>query len=323
MPSPFAVADPIVEFFALRAAERTVRSYAPAQHARVRMHFDAAERRLAGGQSLAQAVPAALLLRDALSHYLLAIEVARGANVDTLVAGDLAAVLPTIPRDPALPEAVPGDDERVRAALAAADSLQFDRLSPEDVERTRSALERAAVRLRGRVEARTLSNVRGTRWGRLAALAVVIVYAILVSWRAAFAPPNIARGKPVYPSSLRVNPPDGHELVDGTVGTSYGVHTNTEESPNVVIDLQDVYRINRVNVHNRADGWFDDCLPLLVELSTDGKTYTELARREEHFDSDPPWVIDGRRQPARYVRLRVPRLSYIALSEVEVFGKKK
>jgi hypothetical protein len=134
---------------------------------------------------------------------------------------------------------------------------------------------------------------------------------------------NIARGKPVYPSSLRVNPPDGHELVDGIVGTSYGVHTDTEESPTVVIDLQDVFKINKVNVHNRADGWFDDCLPLLVELSIDGRTYTELARRDEHFDADPPWVVDGHRQPARYVRLRVPRRSYIALSEVEVFGRKK
>jgi hypothetical protein len=96
-----------------------------------------------------------------------------------------------------------------------------------------------------------------------------------------------------------------------------------EESPNVVIDLLDTYRIQRVKVHNRLDGWYDDCLPLVVELSTDGKTYADLARRDDHFDSDPPWIVEAGGQPARYVRVRVARKSYLALSEVEVFGRKK
>jgi hypothetical protein len=168
MPSPLAVADPIVEFFALRVAERTVRAYAPAQHASVRAHFDAAEQRLLAGRCLAQPIPASLLLRDALVQYLLAIEVARGAgeaSLDAGGAGNLADVLPLIPPDPALPDAVPTDDARVRAALSAADPLHFDRLSAEDVERTRGALERAASLVRRGVEARTLANVRGTpRW---------------------------------------------------------------------------------------------------------------------------------------------------------------
>ncbi|MDP9001383.1 MAG: hypothetical protein M3O46_14875, partial [Myxococcota bacterium] len=66
-----------------------------------------------------------------------------------------------------------------------------------------------------------------------------------------------------------------------------------------------------------------DCLPLVVELSTDGKTYAELARRDDHFDSDPPWIVEAGGRRARYVRVRVARKSYLALSEVEVFGRKK
>jgi hypothetical protein len=76
-----------------------------------------------------------------------------------------------------------------------------------------------------------------------------------------------------------------------------------------------------VKVYNRIDGWFDDCLPLVVEFSIDGNTYKEIGRRTDHFGTNPPWVVDGRQQSARFVRLRVDRKSYLALSEVEIYGK--
>ena len=81
------------------------------------------------------------------------------------------------------------------------------------------------------------------------------------------------------------------------------------------------YRIDRVAVYNRVDGWFDDCLPLVVEFSTDGAKYSEVARRDQHFAADPPWSVDGKRELARYVRVRLARRGYLALSEVEVFGR--
>jgi hypothetical protein len=135
-------------------------------------------------------------------------------------------------------------------------------------------------------------------------------------------PTNVALNKPVTPSSYKHNPPDGHELVDGNVVSSFGIHTNTEDSPHVTIDLLATYTITTVKVYNRGDGWFDDCLPLVVELSADGQNYFPIGRREVHFDQVPPWVVDAQNHRARYVRLRVDRKSYLALSEVEVFGKK-
>jgi hypothetical protein len=220
------------------------------------------------------------------------------------------------------PTATPTDDARVRAALSTLDPLYFDRLSPEDVARARWALERAARMLRRRVEARSLSNVRGTRWGRLAALGLLIAYGLVAWTRAAVMTPNIALGKPVRLSSNLNRSFDGHELVDGEIGTSYGIQTINEESPNVIIDLLDTYRIEKVDVYNRVDGWFDDCLPLVVEFSTNGASYSEIGRRDEHFDPDAPWVVAGHQRVARFVRLRVARRSYLALSEVEVFGHK-
>lgn len=314
-----SVTDPIREFFTLRAAERTIRAYLPAQRMRVEGHVAAARRRLAAGRRAGDPVAACLLLRDAVTRYLAAIEAARDAeSADTAV-----AELPALPPDPARPRATPTDDARVREALAAEDPLYFDRLAAEDLERARWALERAATMLRGRVEARSLDHVRGARLGRIGAVVLVVAWLAAAGIKAKLLPQNVARGKQVHASSLKHNPPDGHELVDGEVGTSFGVHTNTEDNPTVTIDLEALYWLQTIKVYNRVDGWYDDVLPLVAEISTDGKTYTEVAKRETHFAASPPWVIDVGGRGARFVRLRVARRSYLALSEVEVFGKRQ
>ncbi|HLK36044.1 MAG TPA: hypothetical protein VKU41_04780 [Polyangiaceae bacterium] len=298
--------------------------YSPRQRERVQEHVLAARRRLVEGVRATDNVAAAQLLRVSIVHYLVAIDVAshpdaRGDD-DPLL--DYAAQLPPVPCDPEHPAAVRSDDERVRDALATSDSLYFDRLSLEDAARTRRALERAGAMLGRRVETRSLGHLRAARWGRRAGAAVLVLYGLFAVVRYAVSPKNVALGKPVHPSSLHVNPPDGHELVDGEIGTSFGVHTRKEDNANVVIDLENDYVIATVKVHNRVDGWFDDCLPLVVETSEDGTHFDQLARREEHFDGDPPWVIEAHGRVGRYVRLRVARFGYVALSEVEIFGKK-
>lgn len=309
--------DPLIEFFTLRRAERAVRAYAPAQSARVRTHVGAAERRLRAGRRVADATIAAVLLREAVVQYLRALEAAR----DPQAPEGAAAPFPELSTDPARPRAEPSDDARVRAALASQDALYFDGLSPEDVGRARWALDRGASMLRRRVESRSLVAVRGTRWGRLAAIAILALWGAVAYSRAKLLPKDIAYGKPVHPSSLAESPPTGRELVDGETGASFGVKTREEENANVVIDLEGLYWIDTIKVHNRVDGWFDDCLPLIVEISRDGTKWEEVARRDRHFDANPPWVVPVGGRGARFVRLRVARHSYLALSEVEVYGK--
>jgi len=187
--------------------------------------------------------------------------------------------------------------------------------------RSTAPRHRAASLLGGRVEARSLAHVRGARWGRIAAIALIVCWAAWLGVRAKVVPPDIALGKPVHASSLRHKAPAG--LVDGEIGTSFGFESGVEDNPSIVIDLQATYRIDRVDVYNRVDGWFNDCLPLVVELSLDGKSYREIGRRETYFSADPPWAIAGHGQPARYVRVRVARRSYLTLSEIEVFGTKQ
>jgi hypothetical protein len=312
---------PIGEFFLLRDAERRVRAYTAPQSVVVRRYVEAAEGRLAAGRRIPAVVPSALLLREAVQNYLRAMEAASDPRADdaALEAPDFVNRLPTLPPDPLRPDAYPTDDARVRAALGAVSPLYFDDLPAEDATLARSALERAASMLSRRVEARSLANVRGTRWGRWTALALAVAYVFVIALRAKLLPKNIARGKHVHASSSSSG--DGHELVDGELAAAPGVRTNTEESPSAVIDLGKEYRVDRIAVYNRVDGWFDDCLPLVVELSVDGARYQEIARQDQHFGTAPPWTVDGRREAARYVRLRVARRGYLALSEVEVFGR--
>jgi hypothetical protein len=273
---------------------------------------------------MAEAPVASLLLCDALRHYLFAAQWAHRtpASGSAPPTDPLEDPWPTLAPDPMRPDAAPSDDERARRALAATDPLFFDRLDPAEAVLTRTALDRAATFLRSRLEPRSLTNVRATRWGRLAALVIFGAYVVIAGLHSAIAPKNVALGKPVHASSIRGGrSPDGHELVDGEIGTSYALATNTEESPNVVIDLVDTFRIQSVKIYNRVDAAFDDCLPLVLELSTDGLKYVEVARRDQHFSADPPWTVPGGGRLARYVRLRVARHGYLALSEVEVFGK--
>jgi hypothetical protein len=310
------------EFVLLRKAERTVRAYAPAQESLVRAHAVAARRRLAAGRRTWDTAAASALLLEAVRHLLIASRVAADAGTDgaSLTAQDLVDALPPVPPETSRAQASPTDDERVRAALASRDPLHLDRLEPEQLARTRVALERAASLLSRRVETRTAANIRGNRWGRIAALVLVALYLGVVVTRAVLLPKNIALGKPVHPSSSRHG--DGKELVDGELATVPGVFTNVEESPSAVIDLLDVYAIDEVRVHNRLDQAFDDCLPLAVEISTDGVSYKDVGQRDAHFAADPPWIVALHRAPARYVRMRVLHRGYLALSEVEVLGKK-
>jgi hypothetical protein len=318
MTPPLTALGSVREFFVLRRAERTVAAYEPAQRGLVQAHAAAAGQRLAAARRTVPDVPAAVLLAEAVRHFLLATRAAGDAGAAS--AADHAGELPPLPADPGRPDASPADDERVRAALATNDPLYFDRLSPVDAARSRAALERAASFLARGVEARSLVNVRATRWGRIAALGVVASYAVLSTAAAIWLPKNVALERPVHPSSTRHG--DGHELVDGEVATVPGVLTNVEDSPSATIDLGEPYTLDKVRVYNRIDQAFDDSLPLAVEISLDGAAYKMLERRDAHFSADPPWVITAHHEPARYVRLKVLKHGYLALSEVEVYGKK-
>jgi hypothetical protein len=140
---------------------------------------------------------------------------------------------------------------------------------------------------------------------------------------AVFSPTNIALHKRVITSSVHPNStaPEGG-FTDGSSSGAYGVHTNVEDNPWVRVDLGDVYQLKKIKIYNRGDGWFDDCLPLTLELSENGVDFTPVDKRTTSFSQWSPWVFSPGGQKARYIQVRGTRGKFVALSELEAYGKK-
>jgi hypothetical protein len=313
---------PLHEFFFLERAARVAASSASDQRARVDALRKAAAWRLQESLFATSSVASCVLCRDAVAMLARARAAQRDASLDfdDLRRLDGAGDVPDLPVDQG--DETGEDARRVREALAAGDALYLDRLDRGDLARLRVALRRTARALGEHIEARSPQQIRAIRRGRLVALLVVAVAIVGLGAWWSVAPVNIAVGKPVHASSHIPTAPDESELVDGRHGFVFGVHTTVEESPHVDIDLLDVYAIDRIAVYNRADGWWDECLPLVVELSRDGTHFAEIGRRTEYFGFDVPWTIVAPGPVGRVVRLRVEGRGYLALRRVEIFGKK-
>jgi hypothetical protein len=132
--------------------------------------------------------------------------------------------------------------------------------------------------------------------------------------------PNVALRHPVTASGLDPRSPDPAALVDGEPFGAFGVRTALDRSPWVMVDLGSVYAIDEVVVYHRGDGNVDDGLPLVVEASLDAQAFSALGRRAERFTQDEPFRLDAHRARGRYVRVRLDRPGYLALTEIEVHG---
>jgi len=91
--------------------------------------------------------------------------------------------------------------------------------------------------------------------------------------------------------------------------------TAVESEPWVRFDLGAPQTVRTVWVQNRLDNFQDWAVPLAVEISLDGTTWREVARRVEPFYF---WQASFRPTTARWVRLRVPRPTSLQLGRVEI-----
>ena len=92
-------------------------------------------------------------------------------------------------------------------------------------------------------------------------------------------------------------------------------HTSREPSPWVSFDLEHVVAVRAVTVVNRGDCCDDRAVPLALEVSEDGTTWRELARRTETFTRwEPRFAV----ATARWVRLRATRPTHLHLESVAI-----
>lgn len=215
----------------------------------------------------------------------------------------------------------PADGDAALALLETRDPLELDARPRAEVERMLRAAEAWCLWLEGAIEMRSLTYVKATRIGRALGVPLAIAFILYAIAKAIFAPPNLARGMPVSASALFPGT-RAEGLVDGAHASSFGIHTAEGESPWVRVDLGGPAHVREVRVYNRADGWFEDCLPLVLEVSDDGQSYRELERRTSVFSHTDPWTVRPSGVTTRFVRLRKAGRGYVALGELEVYGRR-
>lgn len=290
----------------LRAAERA----APA--AEVGAELELARRLLDAAElvlEFPELRPAAfVLLRDACVLLRDGSAVAADTHVGSETPVEPAQEAESQPANPALLE-----------RFAAMPLPELARMEPAERDRAMFALRDRADAVLGELEAsslrrRRLELVRRVRLGLLVTLVLAVIVGL--SFAAGLIGPaeNLALERKVIPSS-EFDParwPSSY-LVDGNTD-DVGVHTALEHGPGVTIDLAQVRTIERVVVYNRIEHR-ERALPLVVEVSEDGRRYRELARRRTTFEK---WVVSSPPVPARFVRLRADAHTYLHLNEVLV-----
>lgn len=221
--------------------------------------------------------------------------------------------------------AAAGSEGRARIAAHFFDSaVAEDAALPLDEQRRRAEDARAFVRaLAQKIEGRdrTVARLMLQRYLRLSLVVAVLAgaaSACMALHAKLVARHDFAADKPFATSSSFDDPdfnPVGHTVLHGTVPLLF--HTNEEVDPWVELDLGASSRVDSVEVVNRADCCTDRAVPLIVEVSLDHEHYEEVARRTESFSA---WQASFAARDVRWVKLHVPRRTWLHLERVSVYG---
>ena len=92
-------------------------------------------------------------------------------------------------------------------------------------------------------------------------------------------------------------------------------HTHEAMDPSITFDLEGEWQISALSIENRRDCCGERAVPLVVEVSSDGQIFTEVARRTKNFISWHPHFPTVR---ARWVKLHVPDRTMFHLARVRI-----
>ena len=182
-------------------------------------------------------------------------------------------------------------------------------VSDEDAARARSFAEALDWDLEA--PRRRIAWILTQRWLRVAGI-VAAVCLLAIGVRSRLLGPDLAKGRP-----FRISTPwaGWAACVANEDCGQLMFHTDVDNEPWVEIDLGAPRTVQRVDVVNRGKCCADRAVPLVVELSTDQKAWTRVARRDQTFDR---WTAQFRPRIARYVRLKATRRTILHLTSVAV-----
>lgn len=178
--------------------------------------------------------------------------------------------------------------------------------------------EQLAVRVRAFVETllwnadalrRRLDHLLVLRLARLTMVAAALLLMAFGVYKVTRGP-NLAAGKP-WKTSTRWAGCSADPTCEGVLL----FHTLEEKEPWAEVDLLKPQTIHRIEVKNRVECCAERLVPLVVEVSLDGKQWTEVGRTKEQFTN---WTTKFAPRPVRYIKLHVARVSTMHIRDLIV-----
>jgi hypothetical protein len=318
-----SVRDGIRELFFLEKAEEKSAKLTDTQRATMRTYSEAAASRLTVARDIrgtAQTPVALELYRQSSLFYTLAFLSSKDQTLDVATLAPDAAFGKLDQALEANGARAPAELAQVKPLLVSTDPLAPDRLPLDQGEQRAQELELTTQWLSRLFDVRSPRELRVARIIRLSAAGAAALGLLIVFFIWLFAPKDLAKGRPAFASGGAMFSTLPAGAVDGSKSGQYGYHSVLEDSPWLSIDLGKRYALTSVKVYGRGDGYYDQSIPLALEVSDDGTTYRQIAERAEPFSASDPWVIKPAGVVTQYVRLHTLRKSYLVLGEVEVYG---
>jgi len=316
-----SIRERVTDGVLLRRSLATVEARSVAQNETIRRWSRAAEHRLRVADRLdprtewGAALP---LYREgfiALAHAAVAAASGEAPN-DIATVDDAWRALERV--SPQLELGVLDGEAKVRAILTTPAPLDAE---PAHDLATYSRLVSLVRRVRRVVEPRTARRLKMLAATRVLVMVVVVIGLGVALIPSLFAEKNLALHALVRLSSSHPDstaPASGEWLVNGVIERLYGAHTNVEDNPWMMIDLQRDVHARKIVIYNRGDGWFTDCLPLVVEVAQTPTSFHRVAIVESLFTQVRPRSI-SLDETVRYVRLTKRGHGSFALSEVAIY----
>lgn len=318
------IADAVGEALLLRRAEQRVLALAPERRTHARRLAEAARQRIEAAREIATPARTGamiLLLREGIGLL--------GASHRVLAGRPLEEASTVIPN----PADAVGELLRERGeapswsqsldTLRMTDALALDSLPRDEAQRRLRDLFDAAAWLRASMDLRTPAYVRGTRVGRIAALALLLVLIASAAWPRLAGSRSIALGKPVSMSSRGSSSAEPAKLTDGDGSSAVAIETTHEAQPWAMVDLQGISVVEQVRVQGSDNESDQTCRTIRLEISKDGTEFTRVAVPDTALPRAGRWeaTLPAPAQ-ARYVRVRSRSVCTLSLSEIEVRGRR-
>jgi hypothetical protein len=148
-------------------------------------------------------------------------------------------------------------------------------------------------------------------WLRVGLVGAAVLL-LVIGARVLLLGPNLAEGKPFRLSS-NFSGWTACLAQNNCMGLMF--HTETESAPWIEFDLGAPRKVSRIEVINRSDCCADRAVPLIIELSTDQTSWTQVARRDAEFGT---WTAKFHPKVARYVRLKTLKRTALHLKSIAV-----